>query len=936
MRTAIAKATATAKAFGFALAALAACAANAAIFSLKPALSGTSFDWTDPNNYVDASAAPEADDEVSAPAGFNVMMPISGASLDKVNSLKRLTAAGAGVTVTIHVPNADDSVTYVCAINAQEEGVADNRDWITIVKTGAGEAAVNGTAGRYFSIALGGMGTFYADYLCALDVQGGVFRMPVASSGLKTNQYSTFGDVSVALGATLHLARYYCMIYRLEGAGTVSGPCTRLRVSEGGARPCVFSGKLTGSITTYFGGVVHLTGTESDYTGSMQIFGNGYMGNPQSSGILGVARFGKKGEASSIGKGDTSSDSLDIQTRDKGGSFLYLGTTDEETDRRFFWWYSNGGVPMYFDAGAHGGVTFTGRWGSCTAYPAARRLFLGGSNSVPCVLANAFERPYTSDEAVSNRCFHITKVGTGTWRFNHHAERHHAGVLAVREGTLQYETLWEKGEVCSLGTSTMLYQDYDDNAAPKASRAVDYAFMLGGAPGTTPRFDCAGTERVRTSTRPFAISNTVVMSSSGGAVLQIGDIRAADGRTAELVVDTSNAYNNVIANVRDGNGTLALRKTGPGVLTLTGGGTSFSGAIAVDEGTLALLNPDGIPFRWFRLNIKELAGNAPADEFTSMRGKSAQSTVNLGEVTLEDSEGMRQNIGLADAAHVYEIQPGQVSVEAKNSDNWTYWSNAGYELYRMFDHLNKGTNTLNLGSFFTARNRTGSNRIPKRDDPASWASIVMRVTNDAPEIVSYDLVVVYPPNGTPVATDASRAPVVFGIEGSADGFLWESLHDTDGSESQLEDMAGNYKYASDPTVAFASGKPGTAHTGYRFSHTRTTAGGYSLTDNVISVAPGATLKAEGAPLTIAHLAVGASGGGTLDGFAFAADGTLEVAAVPDGFTRLDLPMTFANATGLENLANWRLTVGGRPCAARIVPSSGGLALMRKGVSVSFR
>ena len=137
-------------------------------------------------------------------------------------------------------------------------------------------------------------------------------------------------------------------------------------------------------------------------------------------------------------------------------------------------------------------------------------------------------------------------------------------------------------------------------------------------------------------------------------------------------------------------------------------------------------------------------------------------------------------------------------------------------------------------------------------------------------------------------------------------------------------------------MAFATGQPGTAHTGYRFSHTRTTAGGYAIADNVVSVAPGATLKAEGAPLTVAHLAVGTSGGGTLDGFAFAADGTLEVAAVPDGFTRLDLPMTFANATGLENLANWRLTVGGRPCAARIVPSSGGLALMRKGVSVSFR
>ena len=182
------------------------------------------------------------------------------------------------------------------------------------------------------------------------------------------------------------------------------------------------------------------------------------------------------------------------------------------------------------------------------------------------------------------------------------------------------------------------------------------------------------------------------MSSSGNAVLQIGDIRAADNRTAELVVDTTNTYNNVIANVRDGNGTLSLRKTGPGALTLTGGGTSFSGAIAVDEGTLTLLNPDNVPFSWFRLNIKELAGNTPVGEFMSItnnKKKTEQSMVNLGEVTLSDANGIRRNIGLVDAAHVYEIQPGQVSVEAKNSDNWSYWTQfTGYELYKMFDHLN--------------------------------------------------------------------------------------------------------------------------------------------------------------------------------------------------------------------------------------------------------
>lgn len=348
-----------------------------------------------------------------------------------------------------------------------------------------------------------------------------------------------------------------------------------------------------------------------------------------------------------------------------------------------------------------------------------------------------------------------------------------------------------------------------------------------------------------------------------------------------------------------------------------------------------MINPTNVPFSWFRLNIKEVAGNAPSDEFTNVT-KNATSMVNLGEVTLSDEAGIRQNVGLVEAAHVYEIKPGEVSVEAYHSDRWGYWYDSGYELYKMFDHLNKGTNNLNLGSFFLARHRVAYNCVPVRDDPTSWASLVMRVTNNTPAIASYDLVIVYPPNANSTAAERKGAPVVFGIEGSVDGLLWEDLHDTGGSVRALETMTGNYKYTSDPTVSFASGHPERAHTGFLFSQTNSTAAGYSILGNDVSVAPGATLVAKGSPLTIGRLSVGASGGGTLDGFAFAADGELSVATGGADAQRLFLPMSFTNSTGLANLQNWSLTVDGKSSSARIVAASDGLAIIKKGISITVR
>ena len=53
-----------------------------------------------------------------------------------------------------------------------------------------------------------------------------------------------------------------------------------------------------------------------------------------------------------------------------------------------------------------------------------------------------------------------------------------------------------------------------------------------------------------------------------------------------------------------------------------------------------------------------------------------------------------------------------------------------------------------------------------------------------------------------------------------------------------------------------------------------------------------------------------SGGGTVEGFAFAAEGTLSLDNVVSGGTLLEKTFTPVNCTGVANLSNWTLLVNG--------------------------
>ena len=103
----------------------------------------------------------------------------------------------------------------------------------------------------------------------------------------------------------------------------------------------------------------------------------------------------------------------------------------------------------------------------------------------------------------------------------------------------------------------------------------------------------------------------------------------------------------------------------------------------------------------------------------------------------------------------------------------------------------------------------------------------------------------------------------------------------------------------------------------------------------VSVAENARLVAVGPVAPLKGLSVDVGGAGTIDGFAFAGDGTLNVENLPDdGAT---LPGTYLNCTGFDNVAGWSLKVGGEDTKRyRIGYSDGVIQIRPVGTVLLFR
>lgn len=657
-----------------------------------------------------------------------------------------------------------------------------------------------------------------------------------------------------------------------------------------------FSGTILGDVYLY-GAHLDLTGTESTFTKwAMGVYDDSEtLANYQNYG-LSVRKFGKVGEPSSIGVGDT------IGTGYYGGRILYTGE-GEECDKNvvFNVIYANNKGPSVMDAGATGGVRFTGpSWTGTSTFSAGRLYFgwlvLTGSNTVPCVIESPINHWHNSS-GLAYRSFHVTKRGTGTWDLES-AKSTTEGAFTVEEGTLRYGSLAEVGESCSLGRATMLKEAKIGNEEDLAT--IPFAMILGG-PDTVGTLEYVGTEPFENKTRLIGLAGKAGVLSSTTADISFNGATAAEtgNHTLVLAGDRATGYD-TMCNITNGEGVVSVVKTGTGSWLLDGE-QSFTGDLIVSNGTLTVRAPD-TPYSWFRVDLLSVWDEDPKSDTTSPR---------LQELALYDANGVRQNKDLVYNRFYEEslysipqetaanLPEGHVTPVYPNGNDiprigWGGTAPTDRDIVNLFDDQIPTKGNLTAGMFLTSLNDLGLGKGVYGTATTRTLCLVMHLTNGTPAIAAYDF-----------ACGATKGDLKsWAVHGSVDGKHWTTL--TNVVTDVKPDMAKSQWY-SDPTKTFEKNQ---VRPGEGFPIAGAASDKILTLASNVYVAPGATLKAEGT-VVVSRLTLDPVGMGTLDGFTFAEAGVLSAGGEQPAGRPVELPYAFTNAKGVDNLENWTVSVNGK-------------------------
>lgn len=881
-----------------------------------------STDWTSPSSYTNATGGagvPQSGDEVAIPKDVTAVLKFSDtANWAVANALARVRPLTTTSFFEIHVGGTDEA-TFAPKINF--DGTSNYAAWQKggLVKKGTGTLIL-------------GSGSGAADYFTDITVDEGTLKLPQNVSGWSWRWYDL---ITVRKGATLFTCRAgdgeagMTNPLGLVGEGVVTNDtakgCSFIEIlGSGRVWSHEFAGELTGNIKLQNGRTGFcLTGVRNTFkTPQTTDYNYGSIAATRDleasplpsvgSVYIGLMKIGKKGEPSSAGCSSTlhTTDNRSWKNGEGGTGYLYLGQ-GEETDKDIV---INKTADAYdfFDAGLFGGIAFTGTLKMGTA--AQQRFVITGSNTVnECVVRGKI--------AQKEGCnWRIIKKGPGIWRFTDVTGTEMAGVFAVEDGTLRYDSIAETGKLCSLGTATALYEDY--YGAPDPTKAVAHAFELGSADDAAadPVFEYTGTGDGWAYGRPIALKGNVRLRHSGSGELRLVGLKPLDGATGAKTLTLDGAGENAtLYNVEDPDGNISLVKDGTGTWTVAGTNT-ISGSVAVKGGTLRVLNK-GTPYTWFRFTHKQTFNNWQT---------------RIAELCLFDQDGNRQNSKLEynetpaiTYATIRGVQPGQFAYACESKtlqytvDNVKMFDDdASAQWITAFQP--KGTTTWTQASV---------------DDPTTWFSFIMRLPADAKKVTSYDLL-----NGIDYyRICASRA---FSLEGSVDGVTWEMLHDYDaGAGSSLPSNANSYMWRFGEEQYKADALPDvTKHTtGYRFKDYGSDLPTPFASVSEVSVAKGAKLIAAGEPLVLksgVKLKVdGTLGGGTLSNLVLPEDGTLDVTNLPKFSGSLDIAIARENVSGFENVASWTLMADGTPVPAtkmECVVTDDGIRLIKSGLILLVR
>lgn len=818
-----------------------------------------SADWGSTASYRDKSgkipaALPGETDVLNFTNATVEIKSENASALERLNAVKYVLLEKATLTF-----NCADDVTLKCGINSSD---SDSK----VGKKGKGALTL---AARDKSPS---DKTYWYDAYVNFEIEDGALKLYQGTIDPKTMRIR---DVTIANKGVLWVnTTNNVLIANLRGSGLVTNDCAianKAYVKLNGAEGC-FSGDIHGKFT------MHITGGRTDFLGENNWWGDTMLLN---GGKIGLKRIGSDKSGSkapgSIGKNE-------LTSRAGSGSIIYLG--EGETTTRTFTTWNRPSAPFVFDAGATGGLTLGGSFAmvDSSSWKGMYHLMLTGSNTTECVLEGSIvERSYSS----TNYAFYVTKDGTGTWYFKE-KNRSFGGVVEVKNGTLKFDSVAEKGFASSLGKADRLSSQ--KTGFPRDSKKdVDYAYVLGDA-ATEGALEFVGSENCRTTTRPAVLAGTgALVNNSMNSELRLRGVSALSSGGGTLVLGGTNTMENIVWDVTDRKGTVSVEKRGSGTWVL-GGTSSFSGSLTVKDGTLVVRNDKGSAYKWFKLIIRQIAAVHP-DIGVGESQSAGDTRISVVEWGLYDINNKRVNLN-TDKDDVYmkpfrTLRPGQIAIgkEAELEIGGSY-ANGNY---RGPGELIDGTSDqMQMYVNYTA---------PTLEDPDSWVPVVLRLPEGVSKVGSYDI---YYPN---MMSDKYRGRNVsaFSIEGSVDGYSWEPLVETNDVISLATGdgwMGSNKKW----DLGDRRGLPirGTA-----------TNDCHSLANvATVSVASGATLKIEG-DVELADITVDCSeGSGIIDGARFAESGVLRLVGTVKGGGAA-LPLTFLNTDTSGNIAAWDVNVSGR-------------------------
>ena len=874
-------------------------------------------DWTDGGNYY-GGVAPSAGDVVVV---SNCTVRLSDSDADSFNlasSLSVIKPAHRDTKIEFTIDDTSDTVWVFNAMIRYEEWPTAGKERGTVHKKGPGKLRLNSTASTAYQVNV------------SVD-EGTLYLTQTSSSSIYYVCH-----LHVAEGATLYSAARTTYFRGISGTGLVTATSSyRINPSlySTASDPWVCEAKLQ-NVAIYNVGYGHILRTDNRVA-------NASMG----SGVLGVKKIGMSAsEDSSIGG------TGEIRFLEGSNTFLCLGENEEtKTDRNIAIWYPKGGESA-IDAGAYGGITFSGwlRIGGYADSQGMGILAITGSNVNENVLSGPIYRSatYASNKYTdSGWCYpHIVKRGTGTWRLAGAAtldngrtnivDRSYATGITVEEGTLRFDSIVEAGYKCSVGVATNTMHAYRGNY--DEARRVPWAFSL-GVPGirwpaaNLATFEYTGAMDASCATRPIALAGDARLRNATERRFRFSGVSSISNGLNRIVLD-GEGVENELSDVSDGtNSTMrtGVVKEGSGTWTLTGT-NDFSGPLVVNGGKLVVKRPDDA-FKWFRLVAKRsTTTSATTDDFK------------LARIGLFDARGTTEGYGFRQGVNMTAnlqtpsvLDPGEIGWGMPQQYSWSVRSQGGWGNYSCYDLCKTGEATDNSCVWINSRSV-----VMTPDDPSTWITYSLRLTNGAPEIVGYDIACLYNHNDGKNNYEGYNLRA-WELDGSYDGYHWTKLHEVVDSldENSEVKIPTNYRYwmKQNKTTKWEDVNTQFDLTKVVPITARRTGVPIPILDNVesVTVANGAVLEADG-DITLSKFRVAADGiAGTVRGFTLAPSCSVDVTGVPEHPESFDLPIAFEGTSPSD--ASWSLKVDGSETTKyKVVAAGDKLRFIVKGLKVILR